>query len=109
MEVDDGIFRSGLIVGGLSDSGKIGTGFHFDGGKIIFGVFVDESLVLEKSAKNGNGFLVGKNRTLEGPTDSFAVLAGKEKRIETIIKKISVLGVFVKNGFGNVNVADFAV
>ncbi len=109
MEIDDSIFGSGLIVGGLSDGGKIRTGFHFDCGKIVFGIFVDEGLVLEEGAENGNGFLVGKNRTLKRPADSFAVLAGKEKRIETVVEKISVLGVFVKNGFGNVNVADFAV
>lgn len=70
MEIDDSIFGSGLIVGGLSDGGKIGAGFHFDNGKIIFGIFVDEGLVLEKGAENGNSFLVGKKGALEGPDDS---------------------------------------
>ena len=52
VEVDDGFFGGGLIVGSLGNGGEVGTGFHFDNGEVVFGVFGDESLVLKKSAED---------------------------------------------------------
>lgn len=39
IKVDDGILRKFLVINGFTDGGKIGTGFHFDNGDIVLGVF----------------------------------------------------------------------
>lgn len=48
IEINDSIFGSGLVVGGLSNGGKVRAGFHFDDGEVVFGVFIDKGLVLEE-------------------------------------------------------------
>ncbi len=41
VEINDGGFGSGLIVGDLADSGEIRAGFHFDDGEVVLRIFVD--------------------------------------------------------------------
>ena len=60
-----------------------------------------QGFVFEISTQNGDGFLIGKDGTL--------VVGVGEKAIETIVKHIGILSVFIKNKSGNLNVADLAV
>ena len=48
-----------------------------------------QGFVFEISTQNGDGFLIGEDGTL--------VVGIREKAIETIVKHVSILSVFIKN------------
>jgi len=56
---------------------------------------------LKKGTKDRNSFLIGEDRAL-------LISEGKET-IKTILENVGVLGMFVKNKPGNLDIADFAI
>lgn len=90
-----------MIIGTFGNGGKVGTGFHFDNGKIIFGVFLNKGGILEEGAEDRNTFLLGKNGTL--------AVDEREESTKTVFKHIGILGVFVENETGNLDIADFGI
>ena len=90
-----------LVVGSFGDGRKIRPGFHFNNSEIVLKIFLKKGLVFQKSAKDSDGFLIGKNRTL--------VVLERKKSVETIVEKISVLSMFVKNDPGSFNVAKLGI
>ena len=89
VEIDNGVFGSGLVVAAFGDSRKIRAGFHFDDGEAVFEIKINERFIFEKGAKNSDGFLTSENGTL-------VVGVGKEL-IETVVEEVGILGVLVED------------
>lgn len=101
VQVNNGIFGDLLGVDGFSNCRKVRAVFHFNDGEVVFGVDFQESFVLKIGSKDRDRLLVFENRTKIAFVFEFV--------IEIIVYKVGVLGMFVKNTFGDLNVAGFRI
>lgn len=90
-----------MVISSFGNGSKIGARLHFNDRKVVLGVFFQKSFVFQESTKDRDGFLVGEDGSL--------VVGEGEESAKAVFEHISVLGVFVKNGPGNLDITDFAI